>query len=224
MIKRLVATCALVFAISAPATGAVINYFEAGAPVDVPGLTGFTTTGAMMDGLQVTACFVQAGCETRSWAATGPNSGGVSGTDWEARQTGDTFTAPWTFENTGAGQLESLLLNGLGTLTIFDRTFGGLEGTPGSGLGGDWTTNDLPNAVINVTYLNPTGIGGNPPVGDLFQQVLVEFLDLTGPRVSFTFLQDTDNDARFFQVPEPSPLALFGLALLALGLVRRRFT
>ena len=223
MLKRLLATTALAFAVSAPATAAIINYLPpAGAPADIPGLTGFATSGSMMDGLAVTACFTSF-CETRAWTdGGGPNAGGVSGTGWGLTLDGDTFSDDWMF-NIGAntGQLLTLLLDGRTGLTIFDRTQPS-TGTAGSAQGRDWTTALNGGTSIDVTYLNPTGVGGAAPVGDLFQQVFVSFLDLSGPRTSFTFQQDTDNDSRFFQVPEPSSLLLLGLGVLAMSLVRRR--
>ena len=75
--------------------------------------------------------------------------------------------------------------------------------------------------TINVTFLDPTRIGGAAAVGDIFQQVFVEFGD-TGPRADFTFRQDTDNDSRFNQIPEPSTLLLLGLGMLAFAGVHRR--
>jgi hypothetical protein len=106
-------------------------------------------------------------------------------------------------------------------LTIFDRTLGGAVGTPGSALGRDWTSALGDNTTINVTFLDPTTINGAPAVNDIFQQVFVDF-GATGPRVDFTFRQDTDNDSRFNDVPEPSTLLLLGLGMLAFAGVHRR--
>ena len=229
MIKRLMA--ALAFAafaavVSTPVSGAII-YATGGVPTDIPGVAGFQTNGARMDGMQVTACFSILGCETRAWAdGGGPTSGGVAGTGWALAVTGDTFTADWEFDFTNSpGQLLTLLLDGRNALTIFDRTRlagdpGGEFGTPGSARGRDWISALGDNTTIDVTFLDPTTVGGAPAVGDLFQQVFVEFGD-TGPRVDFTFRQDTDNDSRL-QIPEPSTLLLLGLGMLAFAGVHRR--
>ena len=76
MIKRLLATFAFAAVVSTPVSGAII-YHTGGVQTNIPGLTGFATTGAMMDGMQVTACFSGIGCETRGWAdGGGADSGG----------------------------------------------------------------------------------------------------------------------------------------------------
>lgn len=223
MIRRFLAAVSLAFAFTAPSSAAVINYFEGGTATDIPGLTGFATTGAMMDGMSVTACFTVLGCQTRVWAdLAAPNSGGVSGTGWGLSLTGDSFGGAWLFTmGDNLGQLVSLLLDGRSGLTIFDRTEPSF-GTDGSAQGMDWFTSLNAGTIIDVTYLDPTGVGGAPPVGDLFQQVFIDF-GQTGPRTGFSFVQDTDNDSRFTgKVSEPSTLMLLGLALIALARTRRR--
>jgi hypothetical protein len=238
-------TVALLGASSASA--GIITVEDLSAPVSIVGITGFTTTGADMGGMRVTATFVGGNTETQIWAASGVDSGQVAGNTgdsgptpnaWVLSQSGDTYSPSsdnWTLTTVNQEtEIESILLEGLlgGTQGIvFDRTFGGVEGTVNSALGLTFNSS-LPDLMdIRVTYSNPIQVGANPVVGDLFGSVLIQFdterLGSLGFNAFvnggvFTFRQDTDTvGLPNGQAPEPGTLLLLGAGLVALYRRRR---
>lgn len=193
--------------------------------VMVPGISQFTTDGADMAGMTVTVNFV-GGSETVQWAATGVSSGAATGASgWSISAAGDTFNTNAWNADFGNLQVTSFVLDGSTGLTLFDRNFDPLPGTPGSADGRDFVSTLLNDDDVLATYSNVVGIGATPPVNDIFHILTVSFADVENGTISgvFDFTQDSDNDVRI-QIPEPAMLPLFGLGLAGIAIIARKRT
>jgi hypothetical protein len=170
---------------------------------------------------------------TRVWGDTGSNSGGVDFggllDDFDLNVSGDTFnTNNWEldfsiFSLFNTYSLVGMVFNGLAGNTVFDRTFGGSNGTTGSDSGKDFAGFSNWQGNITATYSNAVQLGVNAPVGDLFANFMMQFGNgtfgqgLAENNNTYKFSLDTDHVRQGGPqpVPEPTSLVLLGSGLIA---------
>ena len=178
-------------------------------------------SGADMAGIEVTALFGDGNTEQLTWAATGADSGGVTGTGWSLSLSGDsfgdydsstnTFYGEWTLENFSvASGITGLVVNaGIADIYFDDLEID--EHTPGSGPGRPFAAqDDNASAVFSDQFSAP----------DLFGTMTVSWATGTSlaAQSQTLFLTDTDKAT----VSEPATALVFLSGLLALVNFRRK--
>ncbi len=216
--------------VASPAAAQIVTVTQnLGVTQGTTGIATSVTTGATMGGTQVTAFFTNGGSQTVTWVGAGLGMGAATGSGWSLSESGDTDIASWSLiNNTGLG-ISRLLIDGGPGKTVFDRTFGGTIGTPGSSLGRDFVVTSGLQAADNIlaTYQDQVAVIPNAPVGDLFRSLELDFLNTGGFASGRTlgFGADTDTTVDVLTtlpvIPEPSSLLLFGAAVLGLAGYRR---
>jgi hypothetical protein len=175
-------------------------------------LTGYQTTGNLMNGMRVTVGYLGGGFETQTWGTIGParnKSGGAFGSGWSLTQTGDTFGFrdgdwwPWTLDVSGNRPIAVINIDAVPGNTVFD-TIAGRTVTPNSADGRPFTLYYSDNGPTAVDYTVPIDISQ----GDLFGQLTLSWNQ--GFSGQLQFLADTDNGTNTNPVqvafPPPAPV------------------
>jgi hypothetical protein len=230
--------------LAAPAARAQTIATETGRVHTTNSLSTAATYGSAMGGMLVTAHFADGAALSAAWGDLGEGVFGVSTARFRLALPGDANSGSpgeylWTLDNLWAGGLTRLVLSGAPGATVFDIN-GEEELTPNSAYGiplafaPHWAEDELREspyaAGARVTYRNAVALVGSSPLGDLFEQMDLEFgLALAGGD-GVTFDLDTDSLGAGDSLdpvdptvtPEPASVALVGGGLAAVGLVGAR--
>jgi hypothetical protein len=238
---------AALLAVTTSVAAAQTNSFVAGSQYTSSGLTGSSTLGSEMTGMQVEWTFATGGGGSAAWGSLGGGFHGVSGANGFSLRVGsddDTFLSSWTLQNSSVARLATLRLRGAAGRTVFDcgwnpsvspnrcnNTGSGGAANPGTiGSADGWslqtTGGSFAGAVLGE-YANLVSVTPNAPVGDLFEQLTLTFVGSMGAGDSYTFRADSDSSPAnqpppSVVVPEPSTYALLATGLAALAMLRRR--
>jgi hypothetical protein len=219
----------------APAASAQTYTTEVGTPYTSSLATAsFGTRGQDMGGMGVMALFDGGGSASAAWGDLGGGVWGVSTPLFSL--THEAFEATgiqcsFTLANLGAAGLRRLVFSGAPGKTVFDINVApdlGVpgEGTPGSSSGRELTVCDNVGQGSTAVYRNIVAIGGQPAIGDIFEQLELTLATPVPAGAFVTMIFDTDHlplDAIIrptpvpTTAPEPASFAMLGGGLLLFG-------
>jgi len=230
------AGCAL--AVAAPRAAAQTYVVDPGTPFTASAVTD-AVLGSQMTGMLVTVRYSDGTSYSGSWGFLFESMGaqyygyrtdlftvamqGDQDTGGPAINANDVFMSN---VNPSEASIVGLQLQGAPGNVLFDRSFGGAIGTPGSGAGRDVRKadpdEDDDEFLLTVTYRDEVSLAGAPPVGDLFATVDIAIGNPLPQGETYSFFLDTDVARSLTTVPEPATAALVGAGLAALAVVARR--
>lgn len=234
----LVGFLGVLFAAIKPMEGALVVQTDFGTVHTTGALSGYTTDGADMVGMSVTA-FFGAASQTVGWSATGSSSGHALGSGWVLSESGDTFGGIWTLTNNTGQTMTGLVIDARPGDTMFDVAIdasgnilpGGSNsvfGTDGSARGWTFQISSAPsNLDIVATYRNIVALSGNSPIGDLWTRLDLTFsssIGGLGNGSQLWFISDTDNAQSagdINPIPEPGSIIIWGFAVVGFVLGTR---
>ncbi|WP_300035971.1 hypothetical protein [uncultured Roseobacter sp.] len=233
IIRQFIASAAVAIALSGFAQAATVDITRTdGTLQSTTGLTGYTTGGADMDGMVVTAGFRSGATRRAVFATTGTRAGAAKGEGFALGFSGlSTFSAPFEL-SVSRGVLTSLRIDALAGDTVFD-TASGNTGTPGSANGTGFRLRGTVDGPVSVLFTDILALENETPAGDLYGTLRIGFERLAGGGLqsgsTFSFVQDTDNLTTpaapvVTSVPLPSGMPLVLSGLVALGYLRHRRT
>ncbi|MDH5427849.1 MAG: hypothetical protein OEZ05_02460 [Nitrospirota bacterium] len=222
MSKQLICTTSLaIFLIAGSAWGDTVTWVtDTNNPKNITALTNVDVTGAEMGGMGVTVFFADGSSQNGIWGVLGANVGGITTSDWFLTQGGNTYSgdtlggAPspsafnWKLENTSGQGLSRIVINAEMGDTVFDVN-GVMKTTGPSGFGTPFNIIDTGLGLdITATYLNPVGLNGAAPLGDLFAGLQLDFLNNgalpSGSSINFSIDTDLVAFPAVIVVPPPT--------------------
>jgi len=203
--------------------------YDPGTTYETTALTGFLTTGDMMDGMTITAFLSSGAAESFVWYDIGNLMGGIYGTGWYLRVYGDSYLYDWIL--LADVFIDRIIIDAGPGNSVFDILWqNNLNGTAGSARGITFSVvSGLSNANVTATYRDMVALTGSDPVGDLWKVLDISF---HAPYSGYLrFKADTDNiaipgdldalpDPDSAPVPEPSTLILIGSGLGIIAISR----